>query len=507
MSPSSSSSGRRAVECWPPRWLTKPQGRKSRGPEVRQFIESYCRATKETIAAAAGDVLVLRPWQVRLIDALYAERPDGSLRYRQALIGMPRKNGKTALGAGFGLHGLYLGPAGGEVYSVAGDREQARICFGAARRMVELDVELSGLTKIYRDALEVLETGSVYRVLSSDAPLKEGLSPTLVVFDEVHVQPDDDLWSVMNLGSGARREALVLGITTAGVRTRSDSRPSLGFRLYEYGQRVVRGDVIDDRFFFAWWEPKAGFEADWTDPAVWREANPGFGDIVAADDFAANLPPKIPENEYRTKRTNLWVESVDSNWLSDHPGAWAACASSLRLVAGQPVTVGVDVSLKHDSTAVVVAGEVDGRVVVEARVWEPDGGRIDHLDVMAHIRALANKFSLRSVAFDPRFFEVPAQLLADEGFPMLEVPQSPERMVPVCGRLFDLIVGGELAHGDDPVLSAHVLSAVRRESERGWTLSKGKSRRHIDACVAMALAVSELARPEQQRPAVELIVL
>ncbi len=499
-----------STHAWPPRYLTKNAVRRSRGVEVCTFIEQQCRATKDTIAAPAGRLLALRKWQTSLIMALFTERPDGTLRYRQGLIGMPRKNGKTALGAGIGLHGLYLGPNGGEVYSVAGDREQARICFGMARRMVELDTELSEVTKIYRDALEYLDNGSVYRVLSSDAPLKEGLSPTLVLFDEVHVQPTDDLWSVMNLGSGARREAMVLGITTAGARLQTDGNPTLCNRLYEYGIQVANGEIVDDRFFFAWWEPHAGMEADWRDPAVWQESNPGFDDIVAAEDFEASMPPKVPEHEFRTKRTNIWVDAAESNWLADHQGAWHRCLSPLDLVSGASVCVGVDVALKHDSTAVVIAGEVDGpiddeleegnkRIVVRSRVWEPRNGRIDHLVVMEHLREVCTKYDVKSIAYDPRFFEVPAQLLLDEGLPMIEVPQSIERMVPACGHLYDLIVAGTLAHNDDRQLNNHVMAAVRRDSERGWILSKGKSRRHIDGCIAMALAVHELTTPTKTR--------
>jgi phage terminase large subunit-like protein len=174
---------------------------------------------------------------------------------------MARKNGKSALGAGLALWSLYCGDAGGEVYSVAGTRDQARIVFGAARRMVELDGELSGLSKVYRDAIEVPGTGAVYRVLSREAGASEGLSPTFVVFDEVHVQPDDELWNVMQLGAGARREPVLLGITTAGARSDTHGRDSLCYRLYQHGRRVVAGEVEDPTFFFSWWEPRRGAEA------------------------------------------------------------------------------------------------------------------------------------------------------------------------------------------------------------------------------------------------------
>src|SRR5438105_15878968 len=105
--------------------------------------------------------------------------------------------------------------------------------------MVELDAELSELITPYKDALEVRSTGSIYRGLPSEAANREGYNPTLVVFDEVHNQPNEDLWSVMTLGSGAREHPLVLGITTAGVRVDSLGADSLCYRLYQHGRAVA----------------------------------------------------------------------------------------------------------------------------------------------------------------------------------------------------------------------------------------------------------------------------
>ena len=151
------------------------------GGRVVEFIETFCRSTKDTLAAPVGDHLVMRPWQRQLLGELFARRADGRRKHRVSLVGLPRKNGKSALGSGIGLYGLFMGPDGGEVYSCAADREQARIVFGVARRMVELDEELSGLAKLYRDAIEIPSTGSVYRVLSSEAFTKEGLLLDLAV--------------------------------------------------------------------------------------------------------------------------------------------------------------------------------------------------------------------------------------------------------------------------------------------------------------------------------------
>jgi phage terminase large subunit-like protein len=109
---------------------------------------------------------------------------------------------------------------------------------------------------------------------------------------------------------------------------------------------------------------------------------------------------------------------------------------------------------------------------------------------MEAIRSLGTRYALQSVAYDPRLFEIPARMLADEGVQMVEVPQSPERMIPICGRLWEAIVGGRLAHDGDPILTDHVIGAARRDSSRGWSLSKSRSGRHIDGCIALALALS-----------------
>ncbi len=115
---------------------------------------------------------------------------------------------------------------------------------------------------LYRDAIEYKDTGSVYKVLSAEAYTKEGLNPSpLVIFDEVHAQPNRELWDVMSLAGGARSDSLLFGITTAGVKTQTDGQDSLCYSLYQYGQQLVKGELEDPSFFFAWWEPK-NVEAD-----------------------------------------------------------------------------------------------------------------------------------------------------------------------------------------------------------------------------------------------------
>ena len=165
------------VAGWPPRWLTEvPLDEQNRGDGdlYANFAEAVCRVTKDSVASPAGKLIELRPWQRELLRHALARRKDNRFRFRTALVGMSRKNGKSALAASMGLAGLTLGGNGSEIYSCAADRDQARIVFGTAKRMIELDDELSSMFTLYRDAIEFKDKGSVYRVLSAEAYSKEG---------------------------------------------------------------------------------------------------------------------------------------------------------------------------------------------------------------------------------------------------------------------------------------------------------------------------------------------
>lgn len=473
--------------------MTPAERRRGDGPVAVDFINGLCKITKDTVAGSVGEPIVLRPWQVSLLESLLARRTDGRYRHRQALIGMPRKNGKSALGSGLGLFGLLFGPEGGEVYSCAAEREQARIVFGMAKRMVELEPELAEVITPYRDVLEVKSTGSVYRVLSAEAYSKEGLNPTLVIFDEVHAQPNRELWDVMALAMGARVEPLMVGITTAGVMADSTGRDSLCYEMYRHGQNVAQGLVVDPSFFFAWWEPKDGVAADHASPRVWAEANPGLGDIVAEEDFAATLP-RTPENEFRTKRTNVFTAGQVA-WLPF--GAWERLASSDPIPDGADVVLGFDGSFNNDSTALVVVSKGDTPHIDVVDCWEPEGEAVPIIDVEETIRQACRRWNVREIVCDPFRWARTYQVLEAEGLPVIEFPQSPQRMVPATQRFYEAVVNQTITHSGDARLARHVGNAVIRTDARGSRLSKDSkgSPRRIDLAVAAVMALDRAVRP------------
>lgn len=495
-----SSRGAPPVDGWPPRWLTPvPPGDVDRGDgdDFCDFIEACCRVTKDSFAAPAGQLIKVRPWTRQLVGHLLARRPDGRYRHRQGLVGLARKNVKSTTGAGIGLAGLVLGPQGGEVYSCAGDREQARIVFGTARRMVEMDPQLSDMLKLYRDAIELPRTGSVYRVLSAEAYTKEGLNPNLVLFDEVHVQPDRGLWDVMALASGARVDPLMVGITTSGVKTDSTGRDSLCYSMYQHGKRVASGEVEDPAFFMAWWEPRDS-GADHRDPDTWREANPGFGDFVDPEDFASAVL-RTPEVEFRTKRCNQWVDTSHA-WLP--AGAWDDCAATRQVPDGAEVVLGFDGSYNNDSTALVavIPGDVPYLFVVEC--WErpataDDSWKVPIFKVEDAIREACQRWQVREIACDPARWARTVEALELEDLPVVVYPQSPERMVPATQRFYEAVLNRTLAHSGDPRLARHVSNCVLKVNQRGAQVSKEtkNSPRKIDLAVAAIVALDRAAQP------------
>jgi phage terminase large subunit-like protein len=247
----------------------------TKADEVAGWIQRNCAHVK---GEWAGQKLELQPWQREIIDPLFGTvAKDGRRQYRTALIGIPRKAGKSTLGAALALRLLFRdGEPGAEVYSAAADRDQAAIVFEIARGMVEANAGMAKLAKVYRRSIVVPRTGSTYKVLSADAYTKHGLSPHGVIFDELHAQPNRELWDVLTTGQGARRQPLTIAITTAGY-----DRESICWELYDYGRKVQAGVIDDPTFFFRWWGVEA--DEDWEDEEVWERAQPNLGISVSRE--------------------------------------------------------------------------------------------------------------------------------------------------------------------------------------------------------------------------------
>ena len=302
-------------------------------------------------------------------------------------MGLPRKNGKSTIGAALAIYLLVAdGEPGAEVYSCAGDRKQAAIVFEEAKRMVLAEPELLDIIKPFKYHLEGPDN-SIYRVLSADADLQQGLNPSGVIFDEVHVQPNGDLWDAMTMGTGTREQPIVIGITTAGF-----DRTSLCWNLYERGKR--------GEFAFKWYEP-ADSQCDHTDPAIWAEANPAFGDFLFPEALAEDV--RGPESSFRRFHLNQWT-TTHSAWFGH--GVWEAAKDAKRPFDPEaPFVVFLDGSWSNDSTGLVACSVNDPHLSVLGH-WTPDAdlGHIELGQVERRLREVMAMPGFTELAFDSARF-------------------------------------------------------------------------------------------------------
>lgn len=485
-----------------PAWLTDvPNAAREIGDGafVCDWIESLCRITKDSVGGKAGALLRLRPWQRDIIYDLFArDTASGIYMHREGLIGIPRKNGKSQLFSAIGLWSLMEGPIGGEVYAVAGTKEQARILFNVAKRMVEIEPELDASLTTFKDAIEYPDTGSIFRVLSSESYSQEGLNPHLTLFDEVHVQPDRELWDVMSLAMGAREEPILAGITTAGARYDSSGEDSVCYQLYEHGKKVVNAELEDRSFYFRWWEPRNP-EADYRSPDTWREANPGYDDLVSVADLKS-VVQRTPEYQFRAKRCNQWLSAV-TTWLPY--GAWESRTDVRGIPDGADVVLAFDGSFSHDSTGILAieVGEVPHIVVVghwERTIHDGEDYRVPIVEVEDTIRNACRQWNVVEIAADPYRWARSLQLLEAENLPIVEFPQSPQRMTPATNTLYEAVMNAGVTHDGDPRLARHMGNAILKTDSRGTRLIKetSRSKRHIDlaVCAVMGLSLAMKAK-------------
>jgi phage terminase large subunit-like protein len=287
--------------------------------------------------------------------------------------------------------------------------------------------------------------------------------------------------------------AQLLAVTTAGQKTDMTGQDSIAYTLYQLGKRVSTGEVKDPSFFMAWWE--ADPEADHRLESTWRTANPGFDDLVAKDDFASAVL-RTPEPEFRTKRLNQWVSSLNA-WLPT--GKWQTLGAEINLDPDTPVIVGFDGSFNGDCTALTYCTIPTDDTLPHIgliRVWEKkpedtDDWRVSTSEVEDEIIQFCQAFNVKEIACDPFRWQRTMEAMQDLGLPVVEYnSSSPSRMVPACSKLYTAVTEGNLTHDNNPTLARHLSNAVIKTDRIGPRIVKEHrgSPRKIDAAVAAVIA-------------------
>ena len=278
-------------------------------------------------ASGPAQTFTLAPWQAFVVGSLFGwQRADGLRRFRTAYCAVPRKNGKSTLSAGIALYLLVAdGEQGAEIYSAATTRDQARIVFDEAKRMVGSSPALKRRVQVLINNLNVEASASRFMPLSSDASSMDGLNVHGAIIDELHAHKTRHVVDVLETATGARRQPLLFEITTAGY-----DRHSICFEHHDYAIKLLEGTLQDDSWFA--FIASADEGDDWTDPQVWRKANPSFGLSVKEDDLARKAEKAIAlpgaQNAFRRMHLNEWTEQAE-RWID--LAAWDACNGPVDL--------------------------------------------------------------------------------------------------------------------------------------------------------------------------------
>jgi phage terminase large subunit-like protein len=472
----------------------------------------------------AGQPFELQLWQAFVIGSLYGwKRKNGLRRFRTAYVEVARKNGKSVLLAGTALYALMAdGELGSHVYAAATTRDQARIIFGEAERMVSASPALRARVARTVNNLAVLPTSSWFRPLSADATKMDGLNVHFAAVDEVHEHPNAEIIQKLNTATGARRQPLIFEITTAG-----HDRQSVCWQHHEFSVKALEGSIPAETAD-SWFAYIATIDAgdDWTNPAVWVKANPSLGVTVKVDDLkrqveeAREMPAQ--QNAIRRLRLNEWTEQA-TRWID--MGVWGDGAEPFdeEDLIGRPCYGGLDLARVNDlsSLALVFPPEQpDEKIKVIWRHWCPEedilrrarrdrapytvwrdqgqlvateGNTTDFKFIEVEILNLSTRFNILEIAYDRTFAGELVRNLQDEGITMVEFGQGFISMGPAAAEFMRLLISRTLQHGGNPVATWCASNVtVRRDPAGNEKPDKERSTERIDAIVSALMAVGRL---------------
>lgn len=459
-------------------------------------------------------------WQLEILVSLFGWVDDQGLRqYRRAYIEIPRKNGKSTFGAGLALYLLCAdGEQGAQVYSVAADREQASIVFRTAKAMIAKNPTLASRLEPLQYDIRYTPTLSRYRALSSDAPSKHGFSSHAIIFDELHAQPNRDLWDVMSTSTAARTQPLLISFTTAGF----DQTDSVCWEQHEYTRKVVEG-VIDDPTHYGVIHA-AERDDDWQDPEVWKKANPSLGVTIPQTYLETECLRAVDspayQNSFRRLHLNQWTAQRD-RWLD--LAAWDRCGQELPDLQGRPCYAGLDLASTTDLTALVLvfppvealpettepfwvlpffwlpeeAVRKHGRTEVPYQAWidaglieTTQGDVTDYDAILLKLAELQELYQILEVAFDRWGSQKIVNDLDGLGLVRIDFGQGYASMSAPTKELLRCVLSQALQHGANPVLRWNADNLVVRMDPAGNVKpDKEKSSEKIDGIVALVMAL------------------
>lgn len=504
---------------------------------AQRAIDFFAECLTHVKGKLAGQPFILEPWEQAIIANLFGWiDSEGLRRYREALIYVARKNGKTMLACGIVLLVMFTDhEPGAELYCGAADREQARLVFEPVAAMIRAEPELAKRATIYKKAITFDVEGSTFKPISRDANTKHGFNTHLGIIDELHAQQNAELVDVIETSMGARAQPLMVHITTADF-----ARESVCNEKRDYAIQVRDGVIPNPRFLPVIYE--ASIDDDWHDREVWKKANPNLGVSVtweyieAKHDKAVALPRF--ENTFKRLHLNIVTEQ-DVRWLP--MDLWDECGGAVPDLAGRECFAGLDLSSTTDLSSLVLAfpPEEDEpwcllpffwvpkdnahrrelRDKVPYLVWAKDdhitltpGNVIDYALIRKTVNELGEIYNIREIGVD-RWSAVQLIVqLGGDGFDMVPFGQGSKSMSGPSKELEKLILAGQIRHGGHPVLRWNAANVtVETDAAENIKPSKKKSTERIDGVVAAVMAIGRAVEPHDDTTSVyesrDMIVL
>ena len=483
---------------------------------------------KHTKGKWAGTPFILADWQENeIIRPLFGTlNSDGNRQYRTAYIEIPKKNGKSSIAAGIALYLLFADrEKGSEIYSVAVDRDQAGIVFNIATQMVRQSPELLKRCKIIdsQKRIVIYKTASFYHAVSADIPTKEGVNPHGVIFDELHAQPNRQLWDIFTTSGGTRTQPLIFVITTAGY-----DRKSICWEQHSYAEKVQKGIIRDPTFFP--YVKAAPQKANWMSEKVWEKCNPALGDFRSLEEMRmfAKKAKEVPasQNTFRRYYLNQWTQQK-SRWLSVEK--WDAAAGSVneKELEGRDCYAALDLASSVDIAALALVFPVEDILKALLYFWLPEenmlersrrdkvpydvwvreglieatpGNVIDYKAIKKKITEELNlKFHIKEIAFDRWGMTQLSQDLNDAGFTMVPFGQGFASMSAPTKELLTRVLAKKIEHGGNPVLRWMADNMVVKQDPAGNIKpDKGASSEKIDGIVALIMALDRATRHQNE---------
>lgn len=495
---------------------------KAKADRAVKFIENLCH----TKGKWAGKRFWLLPWQEQLIRDIFGiVKPDGNRQFRTAFVEICKKVGKSELAAAIALYLLYAdNEPSAEVYGAAADRQQASIVFDVARQMVEMSPALMKRSKLMSATKRIVNYGNAgfYQVLSAEVGSKHGFSISGLVFDEIHTQPNRQLYDVLTkYSSDARQNPLHFIITTAG-----NDRNSIAFELHTKAIDILEGRRVDPTFYPVVYGLKD--DEDWEDEANWYKVNPSLGYTVdierLRDAYREAKQNPADEITFKWLRMNMWVSSTTS-WIPDAIFMKGNEPIDMRLLEGRDCYAGLDLSSTGDITALVLIfppRNTDEKYIlapyfwvpeetipqrvksnsVPYDVWEKQGhllateGNVIHYDfIEKFICDLAEKYHILEIAVDRWNATHMIQNLEDAGFTMVPFGQGFASMSTPTKEFYRLLMEGQIIHAGHPVLRWMAGNVViETDAAENIKVTKAKSKEKIDGIVASIMALDRCLR-------------